>query len=163
MQRWNFTSLEQQRDDVIASFKASDAKIARRIGSDDFPVEGDKHDPALWLHLRERETNEDFRDEMNSSRCTRIQECWMPRMTSQHQGRGGRAPKYGASITKRRRSPTCGCAPKMELALPRGEEDPQIARVNWRNLDQDANGIAENLFAQVDQDGQRLLLMDEII
>jgi hypothetical protein len=55
LQSWNFTSLEQQRDDVIASFKASDVEIARRIGSDDFPIEGDKPDPALWVDLRERE------------------------------------------------------------------------------------------------------------
>jgi hypothetical protein len=55
LQRWNFTSPEQQRDDVMASFKASDVEIARRIGSDDFPIEGDKPDPALWVDLRERE------------------------------------------------------------------------------------------------------------
>jgi hypothetical protein len=52
---WNPISPEQQTEDVMASFKASDVEKARRIGLDDFPVEGDKPDPALWVGLRERD------------------------------------------------------------------------------------------------------------
>jgi hypothetical protein len=45
---WNPTNLEQQTDDVMATFKAYDVELARRIGANEFPTEGDdKPDPAL--------------------------------------------------------------------------------------------------------------------
>ena len=58
---WNPTNLEMQTDDVKAIFTAYDVEIARRLGTADFPVEGDKPDPELWADLKE--TDEDFREE----------------------------------------------------------------------------------------------------
>ena len=169
---WNPTNLEQQTDGVKATFKAFDVEIVRRNGSDDFPIEGDKPDPALWADLRE--TDEDFREEFFKI----------------YQDPG--------LLDAKDEEPTPGIADEellsMELALPRDGDGPELARVKRRKTDQDgrpigrahqnpildtrvfevefldghtaamtANGIAENLFAQVDQDGHRLLLMDEII
>jgi hypothetical protein len=171
---WNPTNLEQQTDDVKATFKAFDDEIAQRKGSEDLPVEGDKPDPALWADLKE--TDEDFREEFFKV----------------YQDTG--------LLHAKDDEPSPGIADEellsMELALPRdGDfEDPQLARVARRKRDRNgkpigkahnnpildtrvfevefldgqtsamtANKIAENLFAQVDQDGHRLLLMDEII
>ncbi len=170
---WNPTNLELQTDDVKATFKAYDDEIARRIGTNDFPVEGDKPDPELWADLIEND--EDFREEFFKV----------------YQDEGVKDATDA--------EPSPGIADEqmlsMELALPKpGEDDLKLARVKRRKRDHDgqpigvahknpildtrvfdvefedghtaamtANGIAENLFAQVDQDGHRLLLMDEIV
>jgi hypothetical protein len=169
---WNPTNLELQTDDVKDTFKAYDVELTRRIGSNDFPMEGDKPDPEQWADLRE--TDEDFREEFFKV----------------YQDEG--------LLDAKDDEPSPGIADEqllmMELALPRHGEDPQLARVKRRKTDHNgaaigiahtnpildtrvfevefldgetaamtANGIAENLFAQVDQDGHRLLLMDEII
>ena len=169
---WNPTNLEMQTDDVKETFKAYDIELARRVGVDDFPTEGDKPDPELWADLRDKDA--DFNEEFFKV----YQDSGLP----------------DADIDE----PTPGIADaellSMELALPRDGEGPELARVKRRKTDQDgkpigrahlnpildtrvfevefidghtaamtANGIAENLFAQVDQEGHRLLLMDEII
>ena len=169
---WNPTNLEMQTDDVKAIFTAYDVEIARRLGTADFPVEGDKPDPELWADLKE--TDEDFREEFFKV----YQDSDLPNAVDDE-------PTPGIADTELLR---------MELALPRDGDGPELARVKRRKTDRDgkpigranknpildtrvfevefldghtaamtANAIAENLFAQVDQEGHRLLLMDEII
>jgi hypothetical protein len=161
-----------QTDEVKATFKEYDVELARRLGTNDFPIEGDKPDPELWADLRE--TDDDFREEFFKV----YQDSDLPNAEDEE-------PTPGITDAE---------LLSMELALPRDGDGPELARVKRRKTDRDgkpigrahknpildtrvfevefldghttamtANGIAENLFAQVDQEGHRLLLMDEII
>jgi hypothetical protein len=169
---WNPTNLEKETDEVKATFAAYDENLKTRVGLDDFQNEGDKPDPAQWADLMDHD--EDFREEFFKV----YQDDDLPDAEEDE-------PSPGIADTE---------LLSMELALPRGGQDPEFARVKRRKTDEDgmpigranqnpildtrlfevefldgetaaltANAIAESLFAQVDQEGHRLLLMDEII
>jgi hypothetical protein len=110
---WNPTNLEQQTEDVMATFQAYDVEIARRIGANEFPTEGDKPDPALWADLQE--TDEDFREEFF------------------------KVYQDTELLDAKDDEPTPGIADEellsMELALPRDGDGPELARVKRRKTD----------------------------
>ena len=171
---WNITNLEKETDEVKTKFDAFDSELSRCIKNDEFPVDGHKPDPEMWADLKKND--EDFREEF-----FRIyQDDSIPESDDVTQEP---SPELADDTLLR-----------MELALPRDGDGPELARVKRRKKDSDgnpigrahqnpildtrvfevefidghtapmtANAISENLFSQVDQEGHRLLMMDEIV
>ena len=166
---WRATNLELNIEATKAIFDEFDERIKQIVKDDNFPVDGDKPDPEMWADLAENDA--DFNEEFFKV--------------------------YGDDEVKE----ADDFSPEimdhgylnMELALPRGEEEPAFARVTKRMKDENgnpigrahqnpildtrmfevefldgekqamaANLIAENMFAQVDQHGHRMVLIDEI-
>lgn len=171
----NVTQLELQTEEVRETFAEFDAEIKRRVKHDEFPAGADKVNPEQWADLKA--SDEDFREEFFRV----FQDDHVPEVDEQ----------------KQEPEPSPGIADaeylRMELALPRDEPGPSLARVKRRKLDANgapigrahanpildtrvfevefldghvaamtANSIAENLFAQVDADGHRQQLLDEL-
>jgi Reverse transcriptase (RNA-dependent DNA polymerase) len=171
---WNPTNLELQTDEIKATFTAFDTAIDTMLKDDEFPVEGDKPDPETWADLAT--SDEDFRDEFFTVYAN-------PGIKEADDEIAEPSPGIMDEDYSR-----------MELALPRNGNGPELARVKKRLKDNDgkpigvananpildtrvfevefldghtvsmtANAIAESLFAQVDSEGRRLLLIDEIV
>ena len=165
------TNLELQVDETKAVFAELDAEIRRRFKEEDLPVEGDKPDPVMWSDLIEQD--EDFYNEF-----VRIVD-------------DDDVPDADDAFTPDMFDDTYL---NMELALDRGDEGPELARVTKRLRDANgipigtandnpvldsrmyeveyadghkaslsANVIAQNLFAQVDEEGHRHVLLEDII
>ena len=176
---WRVTHLELETDAVKATFRQLDDELTRRFGDDDFPEEGHKVSPEAWADLRSQDPDfqEEFFRTYQDENLRDIED--QPSIADEEQPSPGIADAQYLS---------------MELALPRGNDGPTIARVKRRKLDDDgnpigrahknpimdtrifevefldghteavaANVIAENLFAQVDPNGHRFRLLDEII
>jgi hypothetical protein len=168
---WSPTNLEMETDDVKAIFKAYDIEMVRRLGASDFPNEGDKPDPGLWADLRS--TDEDFREEFFKV----YQDTGLPDAEDEPTPgiadeellsmeialpRAGDGPELAR--VKRRKTDQDG------KPIGRAHQNPildtrvfEVEFLDGETAAMTANAIAENLFAQVDQEGHRLLLMDEII
>ena len=167
---WRATNLELQTETTKLVFDEFDAIIKRIVKDNNFPVEGDKPDPAMWADLVEHD--EDFNEEF---------------FKVYGDDKLHEADDFSPEIMDN------GYL-NMELALPRDGETPAFARVTKRMKDDNgnpvgrahqnpildtrmfevefldgekqamaANVIAENMFAQVDQEGHRFMLIDEII
>lgn len=117
---WNVTVLELQTERVKDIFDSYDSEIKRRIGEDDFPLGSDKVDPELWADLKAHD--EDFRQEF-----FRI---YQDENIPEADQTSGEEPSPGILDSQYIR---------MELALPRGDDGPSLARVKRRKLD--ANGV----------------------
>ena len=169
---WNITNLEKEIDSTKDVINAYDTELSRHF-NDEFPGDGDKPDPELWADLKE--SDEDFREEFFKI----YEDSDLPEAKDDLP-----EPSPGIADTE---------LLSMELALPRDGDGPELARVKRRKKDSDgiigtahknpildtrvfevefidghtaamtANAIAENLYSQVDQEGHRLLLMDEIL
>jgi len=164
------TNLELQTDEVKKTVKELDDEINRRFKEEDMPQDGDKPDPELWSDLIEED--EDFYNEF-------------VRIVDDEE-----LPEADDDFTP----DTYDAYLNMELAIPRGDNGPEFARVTKRLRDADgipigtaadnpildtrmyeveyadgykesltANLIAQNLFAQVDEEGHRHVLLDEIV
>ena len=172
---WNPTNLELQTDDVRKTFQEFDEELARRIKDDDFPVDGDKPDPEKWAsYLNE---DPDFRDEffrlyqdddlLDEDAATNEDpspgiadnqfvnmEVALPRDTE------------GPAFARVKRRKTDRDGNPIGIAHKNPIMDTRVFEVEFADgytAAMTANAISENLFAQVDQEGHRLLLMDEIV
>jgi len=167
---WRVTNLEQSTDEVKARCMEHDQMVSNLPRANDFPVQGDKPDPEQWADLMAMD--DDFREEFFQTYADKnIKE----------------ADDYSPEVLD-------SMFINMELALPRGDDGPTLARVRKRLKDNDgkpigiahknpildtrlfevefldgtvaamaANAICENMYAQVDAEGHRFILLDEII
>ena len=164
------TNLESELLENQETFSEFDEQIKGIIRDDNFPLEGNKPDPADWADMLE--DDEDFQEEFN-----RV-----------YQDKD--IPEADDTFTPDLMDDTYR---NMEVALPRDSEGPEFARVTKRLRDANglpigtandnpildtrmyeveyadghkasmaANAIAQNMFAQVDEDGNRHVLFDEI-
>lgn len=164
------TMLESQTEANISRFATYDAKIKERFKEDRLVPKGDKHDPDEWAEILEDDVDfaHEFQRIFNNPEVKDADDDFDPEA-------------YDSYLN-------------MELALDRGGENPEIAKVVKRLKDKDgrpigtshdnpildtrmyeveyrdghraalaANIIAENMFAQVDEEGRRHLMLDSII
>ena len=158
---WPVTNLELETEVVKSQVAEYDASMKRVLGDGaELPLDGQKPDPEQWADLLE--SDEDFREEFFKV----YEDSNIPE-----------ADKYTPEIGD-------DSYLNMELALPRDGDgltyDGKPIGVANENLILDtrmfevkfldghtaamsSNAIAESMFSQVDQEGNRLLLLDEII
>ena len=170
----NITNLEAQTDAHMAIVKEYDGEISRRIKADEFPVDGDKSGPELWADLKN--VDEDFREEFfkvyqNEDLPEAMDDVVQPSpgiADSEILSMELAIPRDGANPelarVKRRKKDSDGNP--IGTANKNPVLDTRVFEVEFgdgHTAAMTANVIAENLFSQVDQDGYRLLLMDEIM
>ena len=164
------TNLEMQEDVNILVFGAFDAEVRRRFKEDDLPDDDAKPNPADWAEFLEFDP--DFQEEFNkivNDEGTPEADSYTPEVgddTYMHMElalpRDGDGPEF-ARVTKRLRD---------DNGLPIGtaNENPildsrmyEVEYADGHKIAMAANAIAENLFAQVDEEGNRHVLFKEII
>lgn len=164
------TLLESQTEANIARFAAYDAKIKERFKEDRLVPKGEKPDPSEWAEILEDDLDfaAEFARIFNNPEVKEADDDFDP-------------DTYDSYLN-------------MELALDRGGENPEVAKVVKRLKDKDgrpigtshdnpildtrmyeveyrdghraalaANVIAENMFAQVDEEGRRHMMLDSIV
>ena len=178
---WHVTELEKETDEVKEIIRKFDAEIDRRCGTMDFPEKGEMAGPEVWGQLAE--------DPLFQEEFLKVyeDENLKDAFDDRPENKGKDPAEFSPGICD-------DTMLRMEIALPRGNDGPSLARVKRRKLDDgglpvgtahsnpildtrlfevefldghvetlSANVIAEHLFAQVDHQGHRLMLMDEII
>jgi hypothetical protein len=175
---WNVTLLELETDKVQEIFSEFDADIKRRIGDNDFPVDTDKPDPEMWADLRT--TDADFREEFfKVYEDTTVKEAddtppreYTPEIADrQYVNMELALPRDDADAdgptfarVKRRKLDADGVP--IGVAHTNPILDTRVFEVEFidgHTASMTANAIAENLFSQIDEEGHRLQLIDEII
>lgn len=171
---WNVTLLELDTDRVQSVFKSYDDDINRFVGEDNFPQGDDKIDPECWADLKARD--EDFRQEFfRVYQDTDLPEADEPQPEPSPGiadsdyirmelalPRGGQDEPALARV-KRRKLDANGTP--IGRAHPNPILDTRVFEVEFLDGHTEAlsaNAIAENLFAQVDAEGHRLQLLDEL-
>ena len=167
---WRATNLELQTDAVKTTFEDFDNTIKRNIADDNFPVDGDKPDPELWADLGE--DDEDFKDEffkVYGDDNTPEADDFSPEIMDESYlnmelalPRDGEEPAF-ARVTKRMRDENGNPVGRAHSNLILDTRMFEVEFLDGTKEAMTANTIAENLFAQVDQEGQRLILIDEIV
>lgn len=165
------TNLELQTDEVKQQAKEYDDEIKRRFKEDDLPTDGDKPDPEHWADLIE--TDEDFYNEfvriVNDDELPEADKEFTPDVlddTYLHMElalpRDGDGPEF-ARVTKRLKD-------KDGLPIGVANEHPildtrmyEVEYADGHKASLSANAIAQNLFAQIDEEGNRHVLLDAII
>jgi hypothetical protein len=171
----NITNLEAQTDAHMAIMKEYDDEISRRIKADEFPVDGDKPDPELWADLKD--VDEDFREEFFKV----YQDENLPDAMDDVVLQPSPGIANSEILSMELALPRDGANPELARVKRRKKDsdgnpigtanknpvlDTRVFEVEFgdgHTAAMTANAIAENLFSQVDQDGHRLLLMDEIM
>ena len=171
---WNMTNLEKETDETKDIINVFDEELCRCIKNDEFPPDSDKPDPEMWADLKE--SDKDFREEFFKiyqdeelkeskdniiSSSPGIADSTMLQMELALP-RDGDGPELAR--VKRRKKDSEG------NLIGTANENPildtrvfEVEFIDGHTAAMTANAIAENLFSQVDQEGHRLLLMDEII
>jgi hypothetical protein len=167
---WRVTNLELQVDTTKKVFDDFDVAIAGHIKDNSFPVDGDKPDPEMWADLAE--LDEDFREEffkVYGDDTTKEADDFSPGITDANYlnmelalPRDGEEPAF-ARVTKRMKDSNGN-------PIGRAHTNPildtrmfEVEFLDGTTQALAANVIAENMFAQVDQEGRRLMLLDEIV
>jgi hypothetical protein len=176
---WNPTNLELQTEDIKATFDAFDRSIEGMLKDENFPVEGDKPDPEVWADLAD--TDDDFRQEFfkvyqdDNIRDADVEEIGNSEagpspgiLDDQYLQMELALPRDGDGPTlarvKKRLKDSDG--KPIGVAHQNPILDTRIFEVEFLDgytVSMTANAIAEHLFAQVDSEGRRLLLIDEIV
>ena len=164
------TNLESQQQDVIDTFKQYDEEIHRRLKADDRGFEGAKPDPKDWTDLMEEDP--DFREEFDRVfNNVNIPEAdsFTPEVFNDTYinmeltlPRDGESPNF-AKVTKRLRDAN-------GIPIGTAHDNPildsriyEVEYVDGHTAALSANAIATNMFAQVDEEGNRYTLLDSII
>jgi hypothetical protein len=165
------TNLELQTDDVKEQVKEFDDKIKCRFKEDDLPTVGDKPDPEHWADLIEN--NENFYNEfiriVNDDELPEVDEEFTPDMLDDMYinmelalPRDGDGPEF-ARVTKHLRD-----ANRIPIGV--ANENPildthiyEVEYVDGHRASLAANAIAMNLFAQIDEEGNHHVLLEDII
>ena len=166
---WCVTNLELQTESVKSVVLEYDQAINEVIGDDAFQTDGDKPDPEAWADLIEND--DDFREEFFkvygddslpeadnytpeiADDCYLNMELALPR--------DGDGPTFGR-VKKRIKDNDgnpVGVANENPILDTRMFE---VEFLDGHTAAMSANAITENMFAQVDSEGNRLLLMQEI-
>ena len=168
---WRVTNLELQVDITKKVFDDFDALIGGHIKDGSFPVDSDKPDPAMWADFAE--LDEDFREEffkVYGDTNTKDADDFSPEIMDGTYlnmelalPRDGEEPAF-ARVKKRMKD---GNGNPIGRAHSNPILDTRMFEVEFLDGTTQAlaaNVIAEDmLFAQVDQEGRRLMLLSEII
>ena len=169
---WAVTNLELQTDAIQETVKDFDTELARRLGDDKNVkhVDGDKFDPEAWADLAENDA--DFREEflkVYGDKDLPEADEFTPEIADDSYlnmeialPRDGDGPEF-ARVKKRMRDNDgnpIGVANENPILDTRMFE---VEFLDGHTSAMSANAITENLFAQVDQEGHRLVLLDEIV
>lgn len=165
------TNLEMDIDQIRQELNAFDAEVSRRLKTDDFPVDGDKPDPEAWADLVE--TDDDFREEFfkvyQNADIKDAEEEPSPEIEDATYlnmelalPRDGEGPEF-ARVKKRARDENGNPIGRASTNLLRDTRVFEVEYLDGHTASMTANAISENLFAQVDQEGNRLLLIDDIV
>ena len=164
------TELEMSTASVKDTFAKLDAIIATRCKSPERGYIGDKPNPADWADLID--TDEDFRDEFdsvyNNNDIPEADEYTPEVLEDTYLNmeialpRDGEGPEF-AKVTKRLRDAngipigTANDNPILDTRLY------EVEYADGYKASLAANAIAENMFAQVDDDGHRFVLLDSVV
>lgn len=183
---WNTTNLELQTDEVKATFKAYDDRLMDIMRDGNFPDIGDKPDPELWADLID--TDEEFREEFYKVYQNPAIEDADVKTARWRDGNQSSAPDTVSPgimdeeyLRMELALPRDGDGPslaRVKKRLKDGDGNPigvannnpildtrifEVEFLDGHTVSMTANAIAENLFAQVDSEGRRLLLIDDIV
>ena len=164
------TNLELTTTEVRTQADQFDAEIKRRLDEEDYAVDGDKPDPEAWADLIENDP--DFAAEFQQAQdnqATSQEDSFTPEVLDDTYlrmelalPRDDEGPEF-ARVTKRLRDAE---GRPIGTAHDNPILDTRIYEVEYQDghtAAMSANAIAMNLFAQVDEDGHRHVLFDEII
>lgn len=165
------TNLEAEVDENKQLFQEFDNEVTRRLRDGDMPAEGDKPNPEDWADMFEHD--EDFQREfdrvVNSKDVPEAEDNFTPDMfddTYLHMElalpRDGDGPEF-ARVTKRLRDADgipIGVANDNPILDTRMYE---VEYADGHKAAMSANAVAQNLFAQVDEEGNRHVLFEEIV
>jgi len=171
---WRVTNLESETDENVARFKRYDQEISRRFKNDDMPIDGDKPDPEQWADMLDKD--EDFRDEFHrvygdaaikeadSSKVSFTPDILDDTYVNMELAlpRDAEGPTY-AKVKKRVKD---NDGNPVGVANSNPILDTRLFEVEFADgftSEMTANAIAQNLFAQVDAEGHRMVLLDEIV
>ena len=172
---WNITNLEKETDSTGEAIKSFNDELSQRIKNDEFPVNGDKPDPELWADLAE--TDEDFREEFFKV----YQNDAIPDADKSSDDEPSPEIADETFLQMELALPRDGDGPELARVkrrkrdsdgnpIGRANNNPildtrifEVEFVDGHTAAMTANAIAENLFSQVDQEGHRLILMDEVV
>ena len=167
---WRATNLELQTETSRRVFDELDALIKGHIRDDNFPVDGDKPDPEMWADLAD--TDADFREEFfkvyGDETISEADDFSPEIMDNTYLNmeltlpRDGEEPAF-ARVKKRLKDDNgnpIGTANQNPILDTRMFE---VEFTDGTTMAMTANTIAENMFAQVDEEGHRFVLIDEIV
>ena len=163
------TNLEKQTTNVMEIFKAFDDRIRKKLKIVDKGYIGDKPNPDDWAELFEED--EDFRDEFQkvfNNQDIPEADDYTPEVLDDTYvnmeialPRDGEGPEF-AKVTKRLRDAN-------GLPIGTANDNPildtrlyEVQYLDGHKSSLAANAIAENLYAQVDDEGNRYVLLDAI-
>jgi hypothetical protein len=170
---WSPTNLELQTDEIKATFTAFDEAIANMLKDDEFPVEGEKPDLEAWADLAaDRDFREEFftvyqdpgvkdaDDETREPSPAIMDEDYLRMELALPRDGDGPVLARVKKRLKDNNGKPIGVANKNPILDTRVFE---VEFLDGHTVSLTANAIAESLFAQLDSDGRRLLLIDEIV
>jgi hypothetical protein len=169
------TNLESQTEENQIRFQEFDNEIKRRLNEDDYPTDGDKTHPHDWAaYVNAGEFDGDFQEEfdfvINNEVVPEADEEFTPdtyddyylNMELAIPRTDGEGPEF-ARVTKRLRD-------KDGIPIGTANDNPildtrmyEVEYLDGHKASLAANTIAQNLFAQVDEEGNRHVLLDEIV
>ena len=173
---WCPTNLELQTDEIKATMKDFDDQMHRNIGEEQLVNDGEKPDPSYWSDLREKDDSfdeeffklyqdddlpeeEDAEVTVESSPGIADDEFLKMELALPRDGDGPSLARVKRRKTDANGRPigTANLNPILDTRLF------EVEFLDGHTAAMTANAIAENLFAQVDEHGHRMQLMDEII
>jgi hypothetical protein len=167
---WRATNIELQTDITKKVFDDFDALIMGHINDDSFPVDGDKPDPDMWADYAE--IDEDFREEfykVYGDDSIKEADDFSPLITDTNYlnmelalPRDGEEPAF-ARVTKRMKDDNGNPVGRAHANPILDTRMFEVEFLDGTKQALSANVIAENMFAQVDGEGRRLMLLKEII
>jgi hypothetical protein len=166
------TNLEKETEEIKESIKEFDTEISRRFKEEeDLTYDGAKPNPADWSEYLENDPDfqEEFDNIVNDENVQEADDDFTPDVFDDTYvnmelaiPRDGDGPEF-AKVTKRLRD-------KDGLPIGKAHDNPILDTRMYEVEYQDghkaalaANAIAENMFAQVDDEGNRHVLFDEIV
>ena len=166
---WRVTNLELQTDVTKQVFKDFDALIAGHIKEDNFPVDGDKPDPEMWADMAE--LDEDFREEffkVYGDENTKDADDFSPEITDNNYlnmelalPRDGEEPAF-ARVKKRLKDSNGNPVGKAHDNPILDTRMFEVEFLDGTSQALSANVVTENMFAQVDGEGRRFMLLKGI-
>ena len=165
------TSLELQTNEMSERYKEFDAEIKRRLTEEELPMEGDKAKAEDWENYLgfDQDFNDEFNFVVSEDGIKEADDEFTPDVYDDTYLKMELAlPNDGdqmhfAKVTKRLRDAN---------GLPIGvaDENPildtrvyEVEYLDGHKASMTANAIAQNVFAQVDEEGNGHVLMDEIM
>jgi hypothetical protein len=163
--------IDKRTDEMKRKLEEFDVEIKQRLKCDDLGIDGDKPDPNQWADLLN--VDPDFRDEFflvyHDDKIKDADEEPSPEVSDilllnmeLALPREGEGPEF-ARVTKRLRDDDGNSVGRANNNSINDTRIFEVEYLDGHTTTMSANTITENMFAQVDHEGGRLLLLDEII